>query len=56
MRMKTRLGSERGVQRRPFEADQIDVSAVDGRRQRVLLHARATAQIPDYDNSSSHLV
>ena len=43
-----------GIGRRAFEPDQIDLAARGRERHRVILHARAAAQISDYDNGGSH--
>ena len=54
--METRFGRERRVHRRTLEADQIDIRAVDCRGKRVVLHARAAAQVTDHNDGSSHVV
>ena len=41
-------------QRRPFEADEIDVDAVRHQRVRVVLHAGASPQISERNNGGSH--
>jgi hypothetical protein len=56
MRTKPRFGRKRRVNGRPLEANQVDVGAVDGGRQRVVLHARASAEIPEHNNRGSHVI
>ena len=55
VRVKARFCCQRRMHRRPFEADEIDVRAVDRRRQRVVLHPRAPAQVPEHNDRSSHV-
>ena len=55
MDMNARVRRDRRDHRRAFEADQIDVAAGRGQRHRVVLHARAAAEISDYDNCGSHV-
>ena len=52
--VNARVRRDRRHHRRAFEADQVDVAAGRGQRRRVILHARAAAQISDYDNGGSH--
>ena len=54
MHMNARIRRHRRHHGRALEADQIDVAPGRRERGRVILHARAAAQISDYDNGGSH--
>jgi hypothetical protein len=49
-----RLRGNSGEWRRPLEANQIDLATRRRQRRGVVLHARAAAQISEYDNGGSH--
>ena len=55
MGAQPRLGGQRGVHRRALEADQIDVTVIDGQGKRVVLHSRTATQIPEHDHRSTHV-
>ena len=54
MRAQPRFRGQRGVHRRALEADEIDVAFVDGKRERVVLHSRASSQISEHNDCGSH--
>ena len=49
-----RIAGDRLRQRRPFEADEVDVHARRGERVRVVQHAGAPSQVSERDNGGSH--
>jgi len=49
-----RFSSKRFVHRRSFQPDKIDLGAVDGCGKRVVLHARAAAQVAKHHDRGSH--
>ena len=55
MHADARVRRDRRHRRRALESDQIDVAARRRERHGVVLHARAAAQISEYDNGGSHV-
>lgn len=56
MRTEARFGCQRRMHGRALEADEVDGAVVDGGRQRVVLHPRTPAQIPEDDDGHSHVM